>query len=57
LDASKEVGLDVNTQETKCMVVYRHQNSGQNFNLVTDYKDKGKSKGKVVPVVQLSITS
>jgi hypothetical protein len=29
-DASKEVGLEVNTDKTKYMLMYRHQNAGQN---------------------------
>jgi hypothetical protein len=33
LEVSKEVGLEVNTEKTKYMVVYRHQNVGQNHNL------------------------
>jgi len=36
LAASKEVGLAVKTEKTKCMVVSRHQNIGQNHNLLTD---------------------
>jgi hypothetical protein len=30
IDASKEVGLDVNIQKTKYMLVSRHENVGQN---------------------------
>jgi hypothetical protein len=30
IDASKEVGLDVNVEETKYMLVSRDQNAGQN---------------------------
>jgi hypothetical protein len=33
LGASKEIGLEVNTEKTKYMVVSRHQNVGQNRNL------------------------
>jgi hypothetical protein len=29
LQASREVGLEINTQKTKYMVVFHHQNSGQ----------------------------
>jgi len=36
LGASKEVGLDVNTENTKYMVISHHQNVGQNHNLPTD---------------------
>jgi hypothetical protein len=32
-DASKEVGLEVNTEETKCMLLSCHQNAGQNHNI------------------------
>jgi hypothetical protein len=30
IDARKEVGLDVNTEKTKYMLLSRHQNAGQN---------------------------
>jgi hypothetical protein len=33
IDVSKEVGLEVNTERTKCMLLSRHQNSGQNHNI------------------------
>jgi hypothetical protein len=32
-DASKENGLAVNTEKTKYMVLSRHQNAGQNYNI------------------------
>jgi hypothetical protein len=32
-DQSKEVGLEVNTEKTKYMSKYRHQNSGRNHNV------------------------
>jgi len=35
IEASKEVGLDINREKTKCMVVYCHQHAGQNRNLIT----------------------
>jgi hypothetical protein len=34
LEASREVGLEVNTVKTKYMVMSSHQNTGQNYNLV-----------------------
>jgi hypothetical protein len=33
LQASREHGLEVNTEETKYMVMSHHQNAGQNHNL------------------------
>jgi hypothetical protein len=30
IDASKEVGLEINTEKTKYMLLSRHQNAGQN---------------------------
>jgi hypothetical protein len=33
IDASKEVGLDVNTEKTKYMLLSRHQNVGQNHDI------------------------
>jgi hypothetical protein len=35
LEASREVGLKVNTEKTKTMVLSRHQNARQNHNLLT----------------------
>jgi hypothetical protein len=32
IGASKEVGLEVNTEKTKYMLMFRHQNTGQNYN-------------------------
>jgi hypothetical protein len=34
LEASWEVGLEVNTEQTKFMVMFHHQNAGQNHNLM-----------------------
>jgi hypothetical protein len=31
IDASKEVGLEVNTEKTKYMLLSRHRNAGQNL--------------------------
>jgi hypothetical protein len=33
LDASKEVGLEVNTEKTKYMLLSRHQNAGQSHDI------------------------
>jgi hypothetical protein len=33
IDASKEVGLEVNTKKTKYMFLSRHQNAGQNHDI------------------------
>jgi hypothetical protein len=33
IDASKEVGLEINVEKTKNMLVSRHQNVGQNWNI------------------------
>jgi hypothetical protein len=30
IDISKEVGLDINVERTKCMLLSHHQNAGQN---------------------------
>jgi hypothetical protein len=32
-DASKNVGLEVNTEKTKCMLTSCDQNAGQNYNI------------------------
>jgi hypothetical protein len=34
IQASREVGLELNTEKTKYMVGSRHQNVGQNYNLL-----------------------
>jgi late competence protein required for DNA uptake (superfamily II DNA/RNA helicase) len=33
IDASKEVGLEVNTEKTKYMLLSRHQNAGQSYDI------------------------
>jgi hypothetical protein len=33
LEASKDVGLEINTEKTKNMIASRHPNSGQNQNI------------------------
>jgi hypothetical protein len=33
IDASKEVGLEVNTQNTKYVLLSRHQNAGQDYDV------------------------
>jgi hypothetical protein len=33
IDASKEVGLEVNTEKTKYMLLSRHKNAGQNHDI------------------------
>jgi hypothetical protein len=33
IDASKEVGLEVNAEKSKCMLLSHHQNSGQNHDI------------------------
>jgi hypothetical protein len=38
IDASKEVGLEVNTDTNKYMLMSRHQNSGQNHYIKIGYR-------------------
>jgi hypothetical protein len=33
INASKEVGVEVNTEKTKYMLLYHHQNAGQNHDI------------------------
>jgi hypothetical protein len=33
IDTGKELGLEVNTEKYKSMLLYRHQNAGQNHNI------------------------
>jgi hypothetical protein len=33
IEASKEAGLEVNTEKTKYMLLSRHQNEGQNYDI------------------------
>jgi hypothetical protein len=35
IDASKEVGLEANTEKTKCMLLSHHQKAGQNHDIKT----------------------
>jgi hypothetical protein len=43
IDASKEVGLDIKIEKTKCMLLSRHQNVGRN----RDIKTANRSFGNV----------
>jgi hypothetical protein len=43
IDASKEVGLEVNTEKTKYMLLSRHQNAGQNHVAVSSPECRAKS--------------
>jgi hypothetical protein len=36
IDASKEVGLEVNTKETKYTLLSRHRNAGQSYDIKID---------------------
>jgi hypothetical protein len=38
LEASREIGLEVNTEQTKYMVMSCHQNAGQSYNLLIGNK-------------------
>jgi hypothetical protein len=40
--ASKEIGLEVNAEKTKYMVMSRNQNAGQNHNINIDNKSFGR---------------
>jgi hypothetical protein len=33
LDASRDIGLEINAEKTKYVIMYRHPNSGQNHNI------------------------
>jgi hypothetical protein len=35
LGASRDISLEINAEKTKCMIMYRHQNSGQSQNIRT----------------------
>jgi hypothetical protein len=35
IDTSKEVGLEANAENTKCMLMSRHQSGGKNYNILT----------------------
>jgi hypothetical protein len=47
LEASREVGLDVNTEKTKYMVVSHHQN-GQNHNVLTNNNESFKNVSEFI---------
>jgi hypothetical protein len=35
LEASRDIGLEINAKKTKCMIMSLHPNSGQNQNIRT----------------------
>jgi hypothetical protein len=52
IDANKEVGLEINVEETKYMLLSRHQNVGQN----QDIKIANRSFGTVSQLKYLGMT-
>jgi len=40
--ASKEIGLEINADKTKCMVMFRDQNAGRSHSMNTDNSSFGK---------------
>jgi hypothetical protein len=52
IDASKEVGLEINVEKTKCMLLSHHQNAGQN----RDIKIASKSFENVSQFIYLGMT-
>jgi hypothetical protein len=42
VDASKEIGLEINVEETKHMLLSRHQNAGQNRDIKITKTDRLK---------------
>jgi hypothetical protein len=40
IGASKEVGLEINVEKTKYMLLFRHQNVGQNRNIKIANRNK-----------------
>jgi len=34
LEGSRQAGLEVNAEKTKCILMSRHQNAGENYNLL-----------------------
>jgi hypothetical protein len=33
IEASRDIGIEINAEKTKYLIMYRHQNSGQNENI------------------------
>jgi hypothetical protein len=53
IDASKEVGLEVNTEKTRYVLLSRHQNAGKNY----DRKRANRSFENVAQLIYLGITA
>jgi hypothetical protein len=49
LEASRDIGLEINAEKTKHMIMYRHPNSGQNQNIrITNESFENVAKFKYV---------
>jgi hypothetical protein len=57
LGASRDVGLEINVEETRDMIISHHQNSGQNQNIRTGNESFGNmAKLKYLGMTQIRMT-
>jgi len=57
LEASRDVGLEINVEETRDMIISHHQNSGQNQNIRTGNESFGNmAKLKYLGMTQIRMT-
>jgi hypothetical protein len=57
LEASRDIGLEINAEKTKYMIMSRHPNSGQNQNIsIANESFENVSKFKYLGMTQIRMT-
>jgi hypothetical protein len=56
LEASKDVGLEINAKKTKYMIMSHHPNRGQNQNMIAKESFENVAKFKYLGITQIRMT-